>query len=74
MSQNDYIGKTLKPWPILVDHYNLDNATYVFDDDWEAFSQLTKSEIINGGLAKARIVHDRKWAVAIRSELNAIKI
>ncbi|EJG1834105.1 hypothetical protein ACTE7B_004659 [Vibrio parahaemolyticus] len=52
----------------------LDNATYVFDDDWEAFSQLTKSEIINGGLAKARIVHDRKWAVAIRNELNAIKI
>ncbi|HHJ3173376.1 TPA: hypothetical protein ACQJOP_004520 [Vibrio parahaemolyticus] len=52
----------------------LDNATYVFDDDWEAFSQLTKSEIINGVLAKARIVHDRKWAVAIRNELNAIKI
>ncbi|EOV0048487.1 TPA: hypothetical protein ACVO1H_004382, partial [Vibrio diabolicus] len=52
----------------------LDNATYVFDDDWEAFSQLTKSEIINGGLAKARIVHDRKWAFAIRNELNAIKI
>ncbi|GIC04691.1 RNA-binding protein [Vibrio cholerae] len=23
MSQNDCIGKTLKPWPILVDHYNL---------------------------------------------------
>ncbi|SJN60066.1 cyclic 3',5'-adenosine monophosphate phosphodiesterase [Vibrio ruber DSM 16370] len=21
MSLNDYIGKTLKPWPILVDHY-----------------------------------------------------
>ncbi len=21
MSQNDYIGKTLKPWPILVEHY-----------------------------------------------------
>ncbi|MDV2365873.1 hypothetical protein Q5N59_17720 [Vibrio cholerae] len=24
MSQNDCIGKTLKPWPILVDHYKLD--------------------------------------------------
>ncbi len=23
MSQNDCIGKTLKPWPILVDHYNV---------------------------------------------------
>ncbi len=22
MSQNDCIGKTLKPWPILVDHYS----------------------------------------------------
>ncbi|CAK2534784.1 conserved hypothetical protein [Vibrio crassostreae] len=22
MNQNDYIGKTLKPWPILVDHYS----------------------------------------------------
>jgi hypothetical protein len=22
MSLNDCIGKTLKPWPILIDHYN----------------------------------------------------
>ncbi|CAK2398723.1 hypothetical protein VCRA2116O29_110101 [Vibrio crassostreae] len=28
MNQNDYIGKTLKPWPILVDHYN--NHFYQF--------------------------------------------
>lgn len=52
----------------------LDNATYLFDDEWEAFSQLTKSEIINGGLAKARIVHDRKWSATIRNELSVIKI
>ncbi|TXY86011.1 hypothetical protein FXE75_04585, partial [Vibrio cholerae] len=25
-SQNDCIGKTLKPWPILVDHYNLSSV------------------------------------------------
>ncbi len=27
MNQNDYIGKTLKPWPILVDHYKEINST-----------------------------------------------
>lgn len=27
MSQNDCIGKTLKPWPILVDHYSLDKLS-----------------------------------------------
>ncbi|EGR1057175.1 hypothetical protein EFU43_18375 [Vibrio cholerae] len=27
MSQNDCIGKTLKPWPILVDHYKLTPQT-----------------------------------------------
>ena len=26
MNQNDYIGKTLKPWPILVDHYTALNS------------------------------------------------
>lgn len=29
MNQNDYIGKTLKPWPILVDHYSLSVAIEV---------------------------------------------
>ncbi len=29
MSQNDCIGKTLKPWPILVDHYTLDHETTI---------------------------------------------
>ncbi|OOX35347.1 hypothetical protein BJL83_24215 [Vibrio parahaemolyticus] len=26
MSQNDCIGKTLKPWPILVDHYSTQHS------------------------------------------------
>jgi hypothetical protein len=39
----------------------LDNATYVFGSDWETISQLSKAEIISGGLQKDRIVHDRRW-------------
>lgn len=29
MNQNDYIGKTLKPWPILVDHYIANGKIYI---------------------------------------------
>ncbi|SHF62213.1 LysR substrate binding domain-containing protein, partial [Marinomonas polaris DSM 16579] len=28
MNQNDYIGKTLKPWPVLLDHYSFDAAVH----------------------------------------------
>jgi hypothetical protein len=37
------------------------NATYVFGDDWENLSQLTKAEILNNGLHTARIVHLPGW-------------
>jgi hypothetical protein len=38
-----------------------DNATYVFDADWEALSQLTKAEIIEGNLHVARLIHRQSW-------------
>lgn len=38
-----------------------DNATYVFSGDWEAASQLTKTEILAGGLQEARIFHTENW-------------
>jgi len=37
------------------------NATYVFGDDWETLSQLTKAEVIAGSLQKARIIHRKRW-------------
>ncbi|MDD1606697.1 MAG: hypothetical protein LUP96_08400, partial [Methylococcaceae bacterium] len=43
----------------------LDNATYVFNSDWEELSQLTKSEIINSNLPHERIIHNEKWKVTI---------
>jgi hypothetical protein len=43
----------------------LDNATYVFGSDWEMLSQLSKAEIISGGLQKERIIHDRRWGIRL---------
>jgi hypothetical protein len=37
------------------------NATYVFEQDWQKLSQLTKAEILEGNLHKQRIVHLRNW-------------
>jgi hypothetical protein len=37
------------------------NATYVFEDQWETLSRLTKAEVLQGQHEKARIVHREGW-------------
>lgn len=44
---------------------NAGNATYVFRDDWRSISNLTKREILLGGLQEERLVHNNRWAKAI---------
>lgn len=46
----------------------VNNATYVFGGNWQELSQLSKSEIINGDLHIARIVHFPTW----RADLNQV--
>ena len=36
-------------------------ATYVFDRDWEKVSKLTKKQIIDNNIAKARLIHNNSW-------------
>lgn len=37
------------------------NATYVFGQDWEALSQMTKAEILRDDLHLHRLIHTRGW-------------
>lgn len=37
------------------------NATYVFADNWQELSRLTKAQILNGGLQNARLIHRENW-------------
>lgn len=46
------------------------NATYVFGEDWEELSQLSKAEIIHGSLEQDRIVHRENWETQIRELLG----
>jgi hypothetical protein len=49
---------------------NLGNATYVFRDDWRQLEQLTKTQIREGGLQLARIIHDARWESQFREALK----
>ena len=46
------------------------NATYVFRENWEALSRLTKAEILNEGLQHARVIHLNSWTGQIQHLLR----
>ena len=46
------------------------NATYVFGEDWEDLSKLTKAEILHGDLQQDRIIHRENWEAQIHELLS----
>jgi len=45
------------------------NATYIFNNDWQTLSQLTKAEILAEQLQEDRIIHTRRWKQIMRDKL-----
>ena len=48
----------------------LDNATYVFDEDWQRISQMTKAQVLQGNLYRDRIIHAANWNDRINELLD----
>ena len=46
------------------------NATYVFEEQWEKLSRMTKAEILSEGLHKERFVHNVGWDDEINNLLS----
>ncbi len=46
------------------------NATYVFTDNWEELSKLTKAQILNGNLQDTRLIHKENWKEDVRKLLE----
>lgn len=46
------------------------NATYIFENEWEEVSKLTKKEIIENQLAVARIIHNQAWSREVNRYLR----
>lgn len=58
----DYLGYVFKSRGLTVlDSIRRDNALYVFGQNWERCSQLTKAEVISGRMHQKRIVHSDGW-------------
>lgn len=57
----------------VLENINLGNATYIFGDDWEELSKMSKSEIIQGNKQKHRIVHTKSWESQIDNILVGLQ-
>jgi hypothetical protein len=51
----------------------VNNATYVFAEDWEALSKKTKVEILNHDLQEDRIIHRKTWFYRVRTLLGDLE-
>lgn len=49
---------------------NTGNATYIFRNDWEQLSRLSKREILQDNLQEARLVHNARWYFAVNDVIN----
>lgn len=52
----------------ILESVHLNNATYIFDKNWEELSRMTKNQIINSeaDISYTRIIHDRSWERKVR--------
>lgn len=46
------------------------NATYIFRNEWEEVSQLTKRQILQEQLQEARIIHTARWAIEVSEAIQ----
>ncbi|WP_171956522.1 hypothetical protein [Stenotrophomonas maltophilia] len=46
------------------------NATYIFRNEWEEVSQLSKRQILQEQLQEARIIHTSRWAIEVSEAIQ----
>lgn len=48
----------------------VNNATYILDKNWQELSGMTKAELLNNNLHKARVIHTKNWFAEIGKLLS----
>lgn len=54
----------------ILESTQINNATYVIDNNWEQLSALTKAEILNNNLHRERVIHRETWFEQINQILS----
>ena len=73
VGRNGFLGYLVFGFPkkniFVLESTQTDNATYVFGQDWETLSRMTKAEILAGNLHRDRIIHVVRWFTDIETLL-----
>lgn len=51
----------------ILESMELNNATYIFEREWQSLSKISKKQILDGNLHYKRIIHSPQWAEQINS-------
>ncbi|MGE3147785.1 MAG: hypothetical protein AB7K04_01840 [Pseudorhodoplanes sp.] len=71
---SDYIAYRFRPRGLTVmESVRRDNAIYVFGDEWERVSRLTKAQVLSSRHHKARVIHAKGWKARLAELLKAAK-
>jgi len=54
----------------VLESQNPNNAIYIFEKDWQGLSMLSKAEILNNSLHKARVIHGPNWFSELKTKLS----
>lgn len=55
---------------VILESMEIDNATYVLNENWENISKLTKAEILKNNLHEKRIIHTKRWNEEIETVIK----
>lgn len=73
IGQDGFCGYVVYGYPsknlFVFESNQIDNATYVFNGQWEQLSKLTKRELIQGHLFDYRLLHNSGWSKKIQNIL-----
>ena len=68
---SDYLAYVFTPKnTVVLESLTSGNAIYVFDQNWRAFSHLTKKQILSQKLHKHRVIHATGWKGDLRRALQ----
>lgn len=68
---NDYIVLGLADKNLyILENRKPQNATYIFEKNWEDLTKLTKAEILKEKLQKRRLIHTENWKLEIKKILT----
>ena len=55
---------------VILESMEINNATYVLNENWENISKLTKAEILKNNLHEKRIIHTKRWNEEIETVIK----